>query len=68
MSRVDDRTVHSPPAIHLHANDAESSSQTGVKEEPTYSHLALRPSRAVVVTVRRVGKIVPRAFRIDEPE
>lgn len=67
MSRVEDQSVHTPPALPDRDNGT-AREPLEPKAEPTYESLPLKPTRTVAVTVRRVGKIAPRPHAASEPD
>ncbi len=69
MGRVEDQTVQTPSACPDHDNG------NGTPERPlepgaelTYASLPLKPTRAVAVTVRCIGRIAPRPHAASEPD
>lgn len=68
MSRVEDRTVHTPSSILDREGEAASESLESETQSTYYTTLPLKPTRTIAVVVRRVSKIAPRPYRIDEPE
>ncbi len=67
MSRVEDQTVHAPPGLPDRDNGT-AGEPLEPEAELTYDSLSLKPTRTVAVTVRRVGKIVPRPHAASEPD
>ena len=67
MSRVEDQTVHAPPALPDRDNGT-AGEPLEPEAELTYDSLPLKPTRTVAVTVRRAGKIAPRLHATSEPD